>query len=186
MKDSVFYTWIVVIFIIAGVLFYIGSNQNNNENTQSKIVKENEVETVTNEILKNSFNANATIKFQDMTINADVNKTNENAITLNIIEPKTLNGMELQYDGELINLNYKGMSLGLDKNSKTLSSVANILINSLETATQGTGLEIKNESGGITVNGKSNSGDFSILLNPSTKSIAEIVSPTLDFRCEFN
>lgn len=187
MKDSVFYSAIVIIFLIAGILFYLGSNQGekyNENNTQ--LVKASEVETVTNEILQNSFNANATIKFQDIILNADVNKTNENAITLCIVEPKTLEGMELNYDGELININYKGMSLELDKNSKTLSSVANILINSLETATSGTGLEIKNQEGGILVNGNSDSGDFSILLNPNTKSIAQINSQTLDFTCEFN
>ncbi len=183
MKDSVFYTSIVFIFLIAGVFFYLGSNQKNNNSVE--LVKDNEIEVV-NEIIQSSFNANATIKFQDITLNADVNKTNQNAITLSIIEPKTLEGMELNYDGELININFKGMTLGLDKNSKTLSSIANILINALETASAGTGVQIKNENGGISVNGNSQSGEFSILLNPNTQSIAEIVSPTLDFRCEFN
>lgn len=176
MKDSIFYTWIVVIFILAGILFYIGGTRPNVKNEE---IKEIEYQ----EILQNPFSANATIKFQDMTLNADVNKSSNNALTLCILEPKTLEGMELVYDGELINLNYKGMTLGLDKNSKTLNSIFNILINSLQTAT---GMEIKNQDGEILLNSSSNSGDFSILLNENTKLIAKIIYPELDFICEFN
>lgn len=185
MKDSVFYASIVVILLIAGILFYLGSNQSNSSPKQDLLDNTEITETAT-EILSSNFNANAVIKMQDITLNADVNRTNPNAITLNILEPKTLEGMNVQYDGDLVNINYKGMTLGLDKNSKALSSVANILMSAIETATAGTGVEIKNIDEGISINGVTDTGDFSILLNPSDNSIASISSENLDFICEFN
>lgn len=183
MKDSIFYSSIVLILIIASILFYLGSNQNKTNNSQNDI---DDIPTITNEILSSNFNANATIKLQDITLNADVNRFNDNALTLSIIEPKSLEGMNIQYNGNLVNINYKGMSLGLDKNSKALNSVAKILMSAIQTATSDSGVEIKNENGGILINGISDTGDFSILLNPNDNSIASITSPSLDFICEFN
>lgn len=188
MKDSVFYSSIVLIFIIAGILFYMGSNRGNTTSStdDGTLVKESDIPTVANEILSSNFNANANIKMQDITLNADVNRTSSNAITLSIQEPKSLEGMNIQYNGDTVNINYKGMSLGLSKNSKALSSVANILMSAIETATAGTGVEIKNVESGISVNGVTDAGDFSILLNPSNNSIASISSQNLDFVCDFN
>lgn len=182
MKDSVFYSSIVVILIIAGILFYLGSHQSK-PNTSTP--KQSEVPVLANEILSSNFTANATITMQDIAVNADVNKTSPNSITLTIQEPKTLEGMNFQYTGDLVNINYKGMTLGLDTNSKALSSVGNILMSAITTATAGTGVEVKSENGGIVVNGVTDTSDFSILLNPSTNSIAKITSENLDFVCEF-
>lgn len=185
MKDSVFYTAIVIIIFIAGVLFWLGSAQGNKTNTNNT-PNIDEATVIANEILTKTFNANANIKMQDITLNADVNRTSPNSITLAIIEPTTLEGMNLQYNGEEISINYKGMTLGLDKNSKGLSSVASILMKSIETATAGTGLEIKSENNSIIVNGATDTGDFSIQLDPSNNSIATIKAPDLDFSCEFS
>lgn len=185
MKDSVFYSWIVIILLIAGILFYLGSNSSTND-SDNVTEKGSELPTVANEILTSNFNANANIKMQDITLNADVNRTNSNTITLSIIEPKTLAGMNIQYNGDLVNINYKGMTLGLDKNSKAISSVANILMSTIEKASEGTGVEIKNLDNGISVTGETETGNFLILLNPSDNSIASITSENLDFICEFN
>lgn len=186
MKNSVFYTWIVIILLTAGILFYLGSNNNSNNDETNTNTKESEIPTIANEILTSNFNANANIKMQDITLNADVNRTSSNAITFSIQEPKSLAGMNIQYNGDIVNITYKGMTLGLSKNSKALSSVANILMSAIETATDGTGVEIKNVDNGISVNGVTDTGDFSILLNPSNNSIAKITSQNLDFVCDFS
>lgn len=186
MKDSTYYSAIIVILLIASILFWLGSNQNGDNTYDTHNTENIEVPVVANEILSSNFNANANITIQDISLNADINRSNANTITLSIIEPDTLKGMDLSYDGELVNVTYKGMTLSLDKNSKALNSVATILMNTIQSATAGTGVEISSENGGILLNGTSNSADFSILLNSNNNSIASIKSDSLDFFCEFS
>lgn len=132
------------------------------------------------------FDAKATIRLKDLVLTADINKTNADAITISVDEPKTLSGMKFVYDGKDITVSYMGLSIKLDEQSKLVSSVASAIVKALDQAASPSGIDVQMQDGALLVSGKSEDGAFSITLDKSNGSLAELQLPELDLTCRFD
>lgn len=132
------------------------------------------------------FEAKATIRMEELTLTADINKTAENAVTIIVNEPAALSGMRFTYDGQDITVSYLGLSVKLDQDSRLVSSMATGLINAINRASSPGGIHVRMEESGVAVSGQSDSGDFQLMLDPQNGSIASVNLPELDLECRFN
>lgn len=137
-------------------------------------------------VVAQPFDAKATIKLKDLKMTADINKTAAGQMTIKVNEPKTLEGMAFTYDGTDIRVIYKGLTVRLDENSKLVSSVASVIVNSIDAASSPSGVDVSLDNGALVVSGESDSGRFSITLDKEAGSLASIQVPELDFECRFD
>ncbi|WMJ22139.1 hypothetical protein RBG61_09010 [Paludicola sp. MB14-C6] len=136
--------------------------------------------------LSKPFDAKATVKMKDLVMVCDINKSAVGACTIKIQEPKQLKDMEFQYDGKDIKVSYKGLSVKLDENSKLASSLAAVIVNSIDTAASPSGVDVKMVGKTVQITGKSDSGNFKIVLDKASGSIMTLTLPQLDFECNFD
>ncbi|MEG0693745.1 MAG: hypothetical protein RR444_11785 [Oscillospiraceae bacterium] len=176
MKNNVFILSIVGIVAVFAVLFCFSCQP------KQKKVSEKEVATS----LKKPFDAKATIKMKDLVLVADINKTAVGCATIKISEPKSLKDMNFEYDGKDIKIGYKGLSVKLDENSKLVSSLVAIIVNSIDKAASESGVDVKVDGKVLVVSGESDSGKFAITIDRENGSIATINLPELDFECHFD
>lgn len=132
------------------------------------------------------FDAKATIRLKDLVMTADINKTAPKTATIQLNEPKTLSGMQFQMDGENVNVSYRGLSVKLNENSRLVSSIAALIIGTIDKASSPSGVNVEMKGNALIVSGKSDEGEFSILLDRQNGSIASISLPELDFECHFD
>lgn len=135
--------------------------------------------------LHKPFSAKATVKMKDLVMVCDINKTDIGVCTIKIQEPKQLKDMVFQYNGDDIKVSYKGLSVTLDDDSKLVSSLASIIINSIDTAASPSGVDVKLVDKAVEITGKSDSGNFKIILDKESGSIMSLTLPELDFEANF-
>ncbi|MEG0571262.1 MAG: hypothetical protein RR497_06415 [Oscillospiraceae bacterium] len=178
MKQQTFYMLIGIIIIIFVVLFAFGS-------CKRKKTDEKSTSEITTDI-RRPFDAQATIKVKDLVIDADINKTAVGKCSVVIKKPKSLEGMKMDYDGEKIVANYKGMSIALDENSKLAAAVVPIIINTIDKAGSPSGIDVMTVGKTLLISGTSDSGKFSISADKQKGSVIKISVPELDFECNFS
>ena len=176
MKNNVFIISVIGIVAVFGVLFFLVSPSKDNYESNEEVV----------EILEKPFDAKATIKMQDLVLVADVNKSAVGCATIKILEPSALKDMNFEYDGNEIKISYKGLSVKLDDDSKLVSSLVAIMVNSIDKAASESGVDVAIDGKALKLSGESESGKFAITIDRENGSIASINLPELDFECNFN
>jgi len=137
-------------------------------------------------VLAQPFDAKATLKLKDLVMTADINRTGPGQATVQINEPQTLSGMAFVYDGEDVSVSYRGLTVKLREDSVLVSSVAEMIVRSIDAASSGSGVDVRLDGGALTVSGESDSGRFQITLDKENGSIATLNIPELDFECRFD
>ncbi len=132
------------------------------------------------------FTAKATIRLENMTLMADVNKTSPQKFTLKVSEPKSLEGLTFDYDGERIGVAFKGMSVDVADDSLTAKFMANLILKSINAASEESGVTVTQQDDGLLIKGKQDSGEFEILLDRNNGSILKVNLPELDLECSFS
>lgn len=136
--------------------------------------------------LDRPFTATATIRLDGTTLVADLNRSAENAFTLQIDEPQALQGLTFQYDGSNITASYHGMEVTIGDDSLIAQALAGILFRSIQEATAGSNVEISQEDGALTVQGSGEDGEFSLRIDPQRHTLLSLEVPSLDLSCEFS
>lgn len=140
----------------------------------------------TEKIVKNPFEAKATIKLKDLTVVADLNKTAPGQATFLITEPAALNGMTFTYGENDIVVMYKGLSVSLDENSMLTKTALSAIVSAIDKASSPGGVSVSLEDSALKLAGKTEEGSFSILLDREKGSIASLSLPELDLECRFD
>lgn len=176
MKTSTFII-IASIILVLIMLFAVSAFGKQHKRHQPRQISTN---------LHKPFEAKATIKMKDLTMEADINKTDIGACTFKIKEPKSLKGMEFQYTGDDVLVSYKGLSVKLNEDSKLATSLAGIIVKSIDKAASPSGVDVEIDGKKLLVKGDSDAGKFNILLDKQTGSIISLKLPELDFECNFD
>lgn len=132
------------------------------------------------------FTATAKIKMKDMTMQADINKSSEQAFTFRILEPENLKDLQFTYDGEDMQISYKGMSVSVADDSLIAKGMAAVMMRAINASSQETGISVKQKDGALLLNGKSEDGKFSMTLDKKNGSILSMELPELDLECQFD
>lgn len=169
---------IVGLLLLAGCLFLVFWGINRNPAPPESEPLEHS--------LDRPFTATATIRLDGTTLVADLNRSAENAFTLQIDEPQALQGLTFQYDGSSITASYHGMEVTIGDDSLIAQALAGILFRSIQEATAGSNVEISQEDGALTVQGSGEDGEFSLRIDPQRHTLLSLEVPSLDLSCEFS
>lgn len=179
MKKKVIYAAVFVGLFLFGMLlawFFFHDRTQVPETKKENLVQE----------LQQPFSATATIKLNQITATADLNRTAQNTFTLHLTEPAALKDLSFQYNGEDITASYHGMSVSISDDSLVAKTLAGVLFRSLSSATEGTGVDISSKDGILLVKGENEDGRFSMQIDPKHSSILNLEVPSLDLSCEFS
>lgn len=132
------------------------------------------------------FDAQATIMVEDVVMLCDINKTVLGDMTISVIEPDTLNGLTIAYNGDDITTSYKGMSFTMDDSSVVATSIGKIILSAINKASSPSGVEVKMLDSSIVIDGETDQGRFSITLDKNNGNIVSLNVPNLDFICNFD
>ena len=174
MKNRTFVICIAVILALFVPLFFWGGH--------GRKEKESLASAAT---LSQPFEAKAEIRLKDLRMNADINQTAPGQATVRITQPETLAGMAFAYDGEEVQVSYKGLTIRLDDDSRLVSSVAGMIVRSIDAACSESGVNVELEGERLIVSGESDAGRFRIALDKDTGSIASLNLPEADLECRF-
>lgn len=152
--------------------------------SKGRPVSEEKQRQLTND-LSRPFQATANIKLDEIILTADLNKTAANQLTMQITEPPTLKDLSFSYNGTDITVSYKGMSAVINDDSILAKALAGIVMRSINSATENTGLHVAEQDGVLVVEGKSPDGTFILQLDKQNGSILNLSVPQLDLECEF-
>lgn len=136
--------------------------------------------------LSQPFTATATVRLDQMTLTADVNKTSPQKFTLKVSEPKSLEGLTFDYNGEKIGVSFKGMSVDIADDSLTAKIMAGLILKSINAASEESGVTVVQQDNGLLIQGENENGDFEILLDRENGSILKVNMPDLDLECSFS
>ena len=167
---------IVLVVIAAVAIFLIRSNAKLSESEQQSVT----------DSLQQPFSATATIRLEQMTAVADINRTAENTFTFQLVEPQALKDLSFQYNGSDITASYHGMSVTIGDDSMIAKALAGILFRSINEATKGSGVEISEADGILTLKGEGDGGNFTMQIDPKKNTILDLQVPSLDLSCEFS
>lgn len=176
MKNRTFTLWVFILIVLILGLTFWGLSSRNNANSPTEVTSS----------MQRPFDAKATIKMKDLIMEADINKTDIGMCTIKINEPKSLRDMKFQYDGNDMKVSYKGISVKLNENSKLMTSLASLIVNSIDTAASPSGVDVKIDGNAIMVSGNNDAGKFNIKLDKKTGSMISLSVPQVDFECNFD
>lgn len=131
------------------------------------------------------FDAVADIKMGGISATADFNKTEEGVYSFSFTEPAALKGMVITMDAEKIGLSYLGLSLEADSEDVLDSAAAKAIVAAINKAAQPNGITVGTEGSSVTVSGETESGDFTLTLDPKNQSLLTLSIPNLDLECHF-
>ena len=167
------------VLLAAGLLLFLGLQLRRGHDAPQQ-------ETLPDGTLDRPFTATATIRLDGATLVADLNRSAENAFTLQVQEPQALQGLAFSYDGDEILASYHGMEVAIGDDSLIARAMAGIVFRSIQEATAGSGLEISRSDGSLTIRGTGEDGEFSLQIDPERHTILELNVPALDLQCEFS
>lgn len=173
-------TWIVIIGIIVLVTgiftVFTVSKRPLSEEKQQQLTSD----------LSRPFQAVANIKLDGLNVVADINKTASNQLTMQVTEPQTLKGLTISYNGSDITVAYLGMQAVIDDDSLLAKTMAGIIMHSIQSATEDTGVQISEQDGILTISGESDEGAFVLKLDKQSGAILSLRVPQMDLECEFS
>lgn len=176
MKNRTFIICLIVIVVVFGILMFASCGKKGADPVPKSV----------SESLSRPFDAKAAIKMKDLVLEADINRTSPGKATIQVNEPKSLAGMNFTYDGKDIVVSYHGLSVKLDENSKLVSSLLSIIVNSIDKAASPSGVDVSLQGDQLVVSGESDSGKFNVTLDKNSRSIVSVSVPELDFECRFD
>lgn len=140
---------------------------------------------MTEDLLRQPFTAKATIRLKDMTLEADVNRSSPQKLTMQVTEPAVLEGLTFTYDGETVGISFQGMRFDLADDSLTAKMAAKVLLYTINSASEQSGVTVIRTENGISIRGENEQGDFEILLDREKGSILKCSMPNLELECSF-
>lgn len=135
--------------------------------------------------LTQGFDANAKIKIGDIEAEAKFDKQNENNCVVEFSQPKILNSLKLDFNGESINVSYLGLNLKLNENSFLTKAAVSAIIKAIDSSIKDSGVRILKEGNVIIFSGKNDNGEFNIKLDKDKGNIVSIDIPSLNIKCDF-
>lgn len=173
-----------ILITIIGVIAVVGIGILTYRVTCNRPLSQEKQQQLTHD-LSRPFQATANIKLDEMVIIADLNKTAPNQFTMKIAQPQTLKDLSFSYNGSDITVSYKGMSAVLSDDSFVAKTLAGIVMRSINSATESTGLHISEQDHVLVIEGSNEDGNFTMQIDKQSGSILTLNVPQLKLECNF-
>lgn len=141
-----------------------------------------------NQILKKlsgNFKTTARITYRGLTATAEITQDSPESCTVAFSAPDSLNGMSIHFTSESVEVSYKGLGFAFDPTALPGASVAKTAVSAINTALRDDGLKLEQLEGTLSVAGTSDSGAFTLLLEPDSGRLLKLSVPQQELEIEF-
>jgi len=167
-----------VIFISAVLLILTQCNENGgmpSPSASSQILKK----------LSGNFKTTARVTYRGLAATAEITQDSPESCTVAFLAPDTLNGMSVRFSSEDVEVSYKGLGFSFNPTSLPGASVAKTAVSAINTALRDEGLRLEQLEGTLSVMGTSDSGEFTLLLEPDSGNLLKLSVPRQELEIEF-
>ncbi|MDK2801937.1 MAG: hypothetical protein KFW09_01020 [Oscillospiraceae bacterium] len=170
---------IILIFSISICILVLSSCTNKNNLNYSN------TQNISN--LSKPFSSNIEISLKENKMIASINKHADNTYDILFIEPSYFNDLKISYLNGDILISYKDLSIDLKKNSIISKSIISMIIKSLNTCLNDTGVSIKSKDGLLEIQGNIDENiSFLLKLSQISGEIVSIDIPSIELFINFN
>jgi hypothetical protein len=131
------------------------------------------------------FSCDVEVTYNDMNVKGRITRSSAGTLTFEVKEPKSLNGLSMQWDGDSIALKLFGLSFDIDPDTIPQTALAQNILSVLDAAIgirdQG---EITEE--GLVTKGSSLIGEFEIVSDPETGKLLKLQIPSAGLTANFS
>ena len=175
MKNRTFWIAVGVILAVFGVLFFLSGRKPAAVSPEKAAAQ-----------LTQPFDAHAVIRMENFTMEGDLNRTAPGKAALRVTKPETLSGMQFLLDGETVEVQWMGISVKLDEDSKLVRAALSQIVRTLDAAAGEKGIRARMEGTTLLISGEQEESHFELQLDPETGSLLSLRLPELDFDCRFD
>ena len=136
--------------------------------------------------MNSSFTAKGDITFGDLSATVDFSRTAPGAFTAVLTSPEALNGMTFSYEGETVQVSYKGLTLHLQEDGLAVKAMTSAIVDAINSAMGDSGMNVKVKGDTASITGENDNGAFTLSLNKKTGAFVELLIPSLDLSCKFS
>lgn len=175
MKNRTFWIAVGVILVIFGGLFFLSGRKPQTLSPEKAAAQ-----------LAQPFDAHVVIRMENFTMDGDLNRTAPGKAALRVTQPETLSGMQFLLDGDTVEVQWKGLSVKLDEDSRLVRAALSQIIRTLDGAAAEKGIRARMEGEALLISGEQEETRFELRLDPETGSLLSLQLPELDFDCRFD
>lgn len=136
--------------------------------------------------LDSAFSCNVKMKYGDLLSEAVVKRFGNGAWEADFSAPNTLAGVKLSFLDDDVTASYKGLSFSVPKSALPIKSMMSNLFTIIdETASKDT-IEVINDKEYLVIEGRTEQGDYEIMLDKETGLLVSFAMPNLDLLIEFS
>lgn len=136
-------------------------------------------------LITDGFLADVEIKYGTLEATAQLEKQNDNYISLTLSQPAALSGMRFEYENGSFSCSYKGIEMDFDNTDETAMSVGGAVIDVINQLCSGE-LEGANNDGVVEFSGNSIAGEFFAVIDPDSGAVKSIKIPSKQLECVFS
>ena len=126
------------------------------------------------------------IQYGDIAAAGKLERTAAGVCRLSVREPSELSGMVFDWDGDELQLSFKGLSYSLDSSALPKAAFASVLLRCLDAASAKGALTVKNQTGDrLVCGGQGEDGAFTLEYNSATGQIESLSIPAVRFEATF-
>lgn len=131
------------------------------------------------------FSCGVDVSCNDMNVKGRITRSSAGTLLFEVEEPKTLNGMTMQWDGDSVSLKLFGLSFDVNPENIPQTALARSILNVLDAAVgmHGEGEETKE---GLVTKGTASIGEFEILSDSKTGNLLKLRIPSAGLTASFS
>lgn len=132
-----------------------------------------------------NFDTSATISYKDLKATATITQETPKACAVTFTSPPSLTDMSFVFQGETVELGYKGVSFTFDPATLPGGAVAGMTVSAINKAMKDDGISVDYTAGVLTLNGVMESGEFSLRLDAENGNLLKLSVPAEELEIEF-
>lgn len=131
------------------------------------------------------FETSATVVFNDMKIDMRLIKRGDDLYGMEILSPETVSGMTFLYDNGNMKVKYKGLAFTIDPEKFPANMLAKTIVQCMDSAFDVDSVNVSMKEDSYVIEGKNDTGPFSVRIDPSSGNILSISVPDENFKADF-
>lgn len=131
------------------------------------------------------FECDVDVQYKDMNVKGHLTRTSAGTLRMDVTEPKTLNGLSMEWDGNNITFKLHGLSFGVNPDSVPQSALGKSMLEAFDAAlgVRDSGTVTKD---GLSTTGQSAAGAFELISDPDTGALLTLKIPSSELTATFS
>ncbi len=132
------------------------------------------------------FESSAQFTYDDFSFDAVVKRNALGSCVITITSPKAIEGMTFTYQGDQLTVEYLGLSVDIDPNTALSQAAVSAVVKALDAMTRQNGIHVSFEDSKFLVNGETENGDFTLILDEKSGNFLSLEIPEIPMSVTFH